>query len=92
MWRVSAVLATLALQCLFCILSLGEYYAEKKDMRINKMPVRPQAAPETKRDKENGREARQGKPKNGEHVRAAKERSPYTGNSKKYFKKDATMQ
>jgi len=51
-----------------------------------------QAASETKTVKENGRKARQGKPKNGEHVRAAKERSPYTGNSKKYFKKDVTMQ
>ena len=38
-------------------------------MRINKMPVRPQAASETKRDKENGREARQGKPKNGAYGR-----------------------
>ena len=92
MWHVSAVLATLALQCLFCIRSLGEYYAEKKDMRINKMPVRPQAAPETKRDKENGREARQGKPKIGAYGRGPKKRRPYTGNSKKYFKKDVTMQ
>jgi len=61
-------------------------------MRINKIPVRPQAASETETDKENGREARQGKPKNGAYVRAAKKRRPYTGNSKKYFKKDVTMQ
>ena len=61
-------------------------------MRINKMPVRPQAAPETKRDKENGREARQGKPKIGAYGRGPKKRRPYTGNSKKYFKKDVTMQ
>lgn len=41
-------------------------------MRINKMPVRPQAASETKRDKENGREARQGKRKNGAYGREPK--------------------
>ena len=41
-------------------------------MRINKMPVRSQAAPETKRDKENGREARQGKPKIGAYGRGPK--------------------
>lgn len=36
--------------------------------------------------------ARQGKPKNGAYGRAAQKRRPYTGNSKKYFKKDVTMQ
>ena len=41
-------------------------------MRINKMPVRPQAASETKRDKENGREARQRNPKNGAYGREPK--------------------
>ena len=92
MWHVSAVLATLALQCLLLYTQPRRVLCGEKDMRINKMPVRPQAASETKRDKENGREARQGKPKIGESVRAAKERSPYTGNSKNYFKKDVTMQ
>ena len=92
MWRVSAVLATLALQCLLLYTQPRRVLCGEKDMRINKMPVRPQAASETKRDKENGREARQGKPKNGAYGRAAQKRRPYTGNSKKYFKKDVTMQ
>ena len=84
-WHVSAVLAcallkneesarvfTLALQCLLLYTQPRRVLCGEKDMRINKMPVRPQAASETKRDKENGREARQGKPKNGAYGREPK--------------------
>ena len=62
------------------------------ERRAQEKARKQQAASETKTDKEKGREARQGQPKNGESVRAAKEKSSYTGNSKNYFKKDVTMQ
>ena len=55
-------------------------------MRINKIPVRPQAASETETDKENGREARQGKPKIGAYGREPK-KAPVHRKFKKIFQK-----